>query len=120
LLALPLLAALAAATAMAFGLILTSLDVRYRDIGHVVPFLLQFWMYASPVGYPADAVPGRLRAIYDLNPMAGVISGFRWALLGTSPPDPWGLALNVATVSALLLAGLAVFRRTEETLADLI
>jgi lipopolysaccharide transport system permease protein len=120
LLALPLLVALAAATAMAVGLILTSLDVRYRDIGHLVPFLLQSWMYASPVAYPAGAVPGRWRFIYDLNPITGVIEGFRWALLRTSPINPWILALNVATVSALLLAGLALFRRTEETMADLI
>ncbi len=120
LLAVPPFLALACATALGCGLWVTSLDVRYRDIGHLVPFLIQTWMYATPVGYPAGAVPARWRALYHLNPMAGVVEGFRWAILGTPAPDPRALAVNVATVAAIFLGGLAVFRRTEDSLADLI
>ena len=81
LLTLPLFLLLAVASVMAFGLWLAALNVRYRDVGNVLPFLLQLWMYASPVAYPMEMVPARWRLLYALNPMASVIAGFRWALL---------------------------------------
>ena len=86
-LALPLFLLLALVTALAVGLWLTALDVRYRDVGHAIPFLIQFWMYASPVAYPVSLVPEKWRLLYSLNPMVGVIEGFRWALLGKESPD---------------------------------
>src|SRR5262245_32717933 len=82
-LALPLFLLLALATALAVGLWLTALDVRYRDVGYTIPFLLQVWMYASPVAYAISLVPERWRFLYSLNPLVGVIEGFRWSLLGT-------------------------------------
>ena len=87
---LPLLVLLALLTALAVGLWLSALNVQYRDVQHIVPFLLQAWMYASPVAYSIDLIPanGPWRLIYGLNPMTGVIQGFRWALLGSSPTRP--------------------------------
>jgi len=120
LLALPPLLGLAAASALACGLWLSALDVRYRDVGHVIPFLVQIWMYASPVAYPARLVPPRLQWAYALNPMAGVIEGVRSSLLGTPRPDLRLLAVNAACVLAVLLGGVAFFQRTEDTLADVI
>lgn len=120
LLALPLLLGLATATALACGLWLSALDVRYRDVGHVIPFLVQIWMFVSPVAYPSQLVPLRLQSVYALNPMAGVIEGVRWSLLGTPGPDLRFLALNVVCVLVVLLGGIAFFHRTEDTLVDVI
>ena len=86
-LALPLLVLLAILTALAIGLWLSALNVRYRDVGHAVPFLVQIWMFITPVTYPVSLVPEKWRLLYSLNPMAGVIEGFRWALLGQQSPD---------------------------------
>ena len=87
-LTLPLFVLLAALTALAVGLWLSALNVQYRDVQHMIPFLVQAWMYASPVAYSAGLIPGGpWRIIYGLNPLAGVIQGFRWALLGGNPPD---------------------------------
>ena len=119
-LALPLLLLLAIATTLAVGLWLAVLNVRYRDVGHITPFLVMIWMYASPVAYPVSLVPARWRLLYGLNPMAGVIEGFRWALLGTAGPDLRVLAVSTAVVLSLLLSGIVYFHKTEDTLVDVI
>jgi len=115
------LTALALATSLAVGIWLSAVNVRYRDVRYAVPFLVQLWLFASPVAYSADLVPEQWRAIYQLNPMAGVIEGFRWALLGQGAPPPVGAILISTCVTAVvLLLGLAYFRRTERTFADVI
>jgi lipopolysaccharide transport system permease protein len=107
-------------TALAVGLWLSALNVQYRDVRYTIPFLTQFWMFASPVAYPARLVPEAYRPLYGLNPMAGVIEGFRWALLGTDAPD-WGLmAVSAAVVATLLVGGGLYFRRMEKTFADVV
>jgi lipopolysaccharide transport system permease protein len=89
-------------------------------VGHALPFLIQVWLYASPVAYPESLVPQRWRALYDLNPMVGVISGFRWALLGGGHPDLQAMGLSVAVISILLAGGLVFFRNMERSFADVI
>jgi lipopolysaccharide transport system permease protein len=110
---------LALLAALAVGLWLAAFNVQYRDVQQMVPFLIQAWMYASPVAYSIDVIPatGPWRKIYALNPMAGVIQGFRWALFGTNPPDRimW---VSVAVVVVLLVSGLFYFRHMERTFAD--
>ena len=108
-------------TALAVGLWLSALNVKYRDVTHMIPFLLQAWMYASPVAYSIDMIPshGIWRLIYGLNPMTGVIQGFRWALLGGSQPDQI-MIVSVVMVFVLLITGLYYFRRMERTFADTI
>jgi lipopolysaccharide transport system permease protein len=116
---LPALMVLALATAAGVGVWLAALNVRYRDVRYVVPFVVQLWMFATPVAYPASLVPERWRAVYGLNPMAGVIEGFRWALAGG--PAPGVLTLVSAAVVVVLIAGGAMyFRRLEGTFADVI
>ncbi len=117
---LPLFLLLAIATALAAGLWLSALNVQYRDVRYTIPFLVQFWMYASPVAYSSTLVPERWRALYGLNPMAGVIDGFRWALLGRSDPPGALLAVSVAIIALLLIGGLVYFRRMEQTFADVV
>jgi lipopolysaccharide transport system permease protein len=119
LLALPLFLLLCLATALSVSLWLSALCVKYRDVGIVIPFLVQIWMFASPVAYPVSLVPERWRLLYSLNPMAGVIEGFRWALVGTLSPDFRVMAVSAAVVLVLLLTGAAYFRRTEQTFADI-
>jgi len=119
-LALPLLIFLTVLTALAVGLWLSALNVRYRDIGHTIPFLIQIWMFASPVAYAVSLVPEKWRLLYSLNPMAGVIEGFRWALLGKQSPDFALIAASAAMVFALLLPGIVYFRYTERTFADVV
>lgn len=116
----PLFALLAIATALAVGLWLSALNVQYRDFRYTVPFLTQFWMFASPVAYSSSLVPEDWRMWYGLNPMAGVIEGFRWALLGGTE-CAWGtLAVSILTVSMLLVGGVYYFRRMERTFADIV
>ena len=116
---LPALLLLAVATAAAASVWLSALNVRYRDVRFVVPFVAQIWMFATPVAYPASLVPERWRPLYGLNPMAGVIEGFRWALVGG--PAPGLMTLVSAFVVAVALASGAVyFRSVEGTFADLI
>jgi lipopolysaccharide transport system permease protein len=120
-LVLPALVALTLAVALAVGLWLSALNVQYRDVQHMIPFLLQAWMYASPVAYSIDLIPaeGPWRFIYGLNPMTGVIQGFRWALVGGQPPN--GLMLiSVLMVIVLLITGLYYFRRMERNFADMV
>jgi lipopolysaccharide transport system permease protein len=119
-LALPLFLFLALATALAVGMWLSALNVRYRDVGHTIPFLMQCWMFASPVVYPVSLVPEKWRLLYSLNPMVGVIEGCRWALLGQGTPDVGPLLESAMIVMALLIAGIVYFRRMEETFADII
>ena len=111
---------LAVATAFAAGLWLSALNALYRDVRYVMPFLIQFWMFASPVAYPSSLVPARWRWLYGLNPMAGVIDGFRWSFTGQAPPDGKLLTVSSIAVIAMLLGGLAYFRRVEGTIADVV
>lgn len=120
LLALPLLMLIAFMTALAVGLWLSPLNVKYRDVGHTIPFLVQFWMFASPVAYPVSLVPEKWQLLYSLNPMVGVIEGFRWALLGKQSPDFGVMAVSAAVVLVLLLGGIVYFKRMERTFADVI
>jgi lipopolysaccharide transport system permease protein len=107
-------------TALSVGLWLSALNVQYRDIQHIVPFLITTWMYASPVAYSANLVTGRLvRIVYGLNPMAGVIQGFRWAILGGDPPGEL-FVVSIIMVVVLFVSGLFYFRRMERTFADTI
>ena len=117
---LPLFILLAVATALAVGLWLSALNVQYRDVRYTIPFLTQFWLFSTPIAYPSSLVPEGWRVLYGLNPMAGVVEGFRWALLGTeNAPGPM-LAVSVAVVVALLVGGLYYFRRMEKTFADVV
>jgi lipopolysaccharide transport system permease protein len=117
---LPLFMLLAMITALAVGLWLSSFNVRYRDFKYVVPFLLQFWMYATPVAYPSTLIPEKWRLIFGLNPMAGVVDGFRWALLGQETEIAPLLIVGVIIVIILLVSGLIYFQRMEQTFADVI
>ena len=119
-LTLPFFLFLALVTALSVSLWLSALNVRYRDVRHTIPFLVQFWMYASPVAYSASLVPERWRLLYGLNPMAGVIEGFRWALLGKASPDLAVIMASAGMVMALLIGGLVFFKRMERTFADVI
>jgi lipopolysaccharide transport system permease protein len=117
---LPFLLLLALATALGVGLWLSALNALYRDVGYVLPFVVQFWMLASPVAYPSSLVPAKWQWLYGLNPMAGVIEGFRWALTGHGqPPNELMLASAVA-VAVILVSGLMFFQRMEGTVADLV
>jgi len=119
-LSLPLFITIALVSALSVGLWLSALNVRYHDVGHAIPFLVQIWMFASPVAYPVSALPERWRLVYSLNPLAGVIEGFRWAMLGKESPDFVVIAVSAVAMIALLFSGIAYFKRTERTFADLI
>lgn len=117
---LPLFILLALLTAFAVGIWLAALNVKYRDIQVTIPFLIQAWMFASPVAYSAGLIPsGPWRVVYGLNPLAGVIHGFRWALLDTAPPDAM-MAASVAVTLVLLVTGLYYFKRMERGFADVV
>jgi lipopolysaccharide transport system permease protein len=116
----PVPALFAVATALAVSLWLAALDVQYRDVRYVLPFLTQFWLFATPVAYPSSLLPEPWRTMYGLNPMVGVVEGFRWALLGkATAPGPL-LIVSVAAVAAMLVGGLIYFRKTESTFADIV
>jgi len=119
-LSLPLFLLLATMTALAVSLFLSALNVKYRDVRYTIPFIVQVWMFASPVAYPISLVPEKWRLLYSLNPMAGVIEGFRWALLGKSSPDFAVMAVSAVVVLILLLGGLVYFKKMERTFADVI
>jgi lipopolysaccharide transport system permease protein len=116
---LPVFLLVAVVTALAVGLWLAALNAVYRDIRYVVPFLIQLWMFASPVVYPSSLVPEAWRWVYGLNPMAGVIEGFRWALLGQGKPS-LPLGASIVSVILVLVGGLFYFRRVEGTIVDLV
>jgi len=116
----PLFLFLTVLTALAIGLWLAVINVRYRDVGQAIPFVVQLWLFASPVAYPISVVPEKWRLLYSLNPMTGVIEGFRWALLGKPMPDILPVIISIVVVLALLFAGIMFFRRMEETFADIV
>jgi lipopolysaccharide transport system permease protein len=119
-LTLPLFLLLALVTALGVGLWLSALNVRYRDVGHAIPFLVQIWLYATPVAYSSSLIPERWRSLYGLNPMAGVVEGFRWALLDTRwQPGPL-IGFSVAVALVLLISGAFYFRRMEKAFADVV
>jgi len=119
-LCLPFFLLMALLTALAVALWLSALNVQYRDIGQVTPFLIHIWLFVSPVAYPVSMVPEKWRLLYSLNPMAGVIEGFRWALLGKQSPDFGMIAVSVVIVMAMLVGGLFFFRYMERTFADVV
>ena len=117
---LPVIILFALLTALAVGLWLSAINVQYRDVQHMVPFIVQVWMYASPIVYPIDIIPeGIWRVLYGLNPMVGVIQSYRWALLGGDQPDAT-MWISVLVVIILLVSGLFYFRRMEKTFADIV
>ena len=117
---LPLLVMLALTIALAVGLWASALNVRYRDVRHVMPFVVQFWLLASPVAYSTSLITSPIwRVVYSLNPMVGVIEGFRWAVLGSTPPSVL-VVPSVLVTGVLLVGGLFFFRRTEASFADVI
>jgi lipopolysaccharide transport system permease protein len=118
--ALPPLILVSWALALAIGLWFSPINVRFRDVKLTLPFMLQIWMYLSPVIYPLSIIPERLRWLYSLNPMVGVIEGFRWALFGKGAPDLTALSIGAGAIVVLLFGGLAFFRRMENSFADLI
>jgi lipopolysaccharide transport system permease protein len=118
---LPLFIILAFAAAMGAGLWVAALNVKYRDFRYIIPFVVQFGLYVSPVGFNSSIVPEKWRLLYSLNPMVGVIDGFRWAILGGETPLYWpGLLLSLSLVIFILITGFYYFRKTERTFADLI
>jgi len=117
---LPLFVLLALASALGVGLWLSALNVRYRDVRYTIPFLAQFWLFATPVAYPASLVPDHWRVLLGLNPMAGVVEGFRWALLGTARISGPMLTVSVAAVLLIVIGGLYYFRSVERTFADVV
>jgi lipopolysaccharide transport system permease protein len=116
---LPAFLLLAVATALGVGLWFSALNVRYRDVKYTIPFLTQIWLFATPIAYPASLLHGVWRTLYGLNPMVGVVEGFRWALLGAAPPGPM-LLVSVGVVVIILAGGLVYFRRMEQTFADIV
>ena len=116
---LPVFVGLACATAIGFGLWLSALSTQFRDVRHMAPFIIQLWLFCTPVLYPSSAVGGGWKkVILDLNPMSAVVEGFRWSVLGTSPPAPSALILALATIVIVLGSSLYYFQRVERTLAD--
>ena len=116
----PLFLLLAVGAALGVGLWLSALNVQYRDVRYTIPFLTQFWLFLTPVAYPSTLVPVSWRALYCLNPMAGVVEGFRWALLGKTEGPGALLAVSVAITIVILVGGLYYFRRMEKTFADVV
>jgi lipopolysaccharide transport system permease protein len=117
---LPLFLLLAVLTALGVGLWLSALNAIYRDVRYVVPFLVQFWMFASPVAYPSSLVPAKWRPLYGLNPMAGVIEGFRWSLSGIGNPPGRMLLVSSAVVVAIVVTGMMYFQKMESKIADVV
>ncbi len=117
---LPLWTLLAMMAALSVGVWLAALNVRYRDIRYVLPFLTQLWLFATPVAYPSSMVPAAWRSLYALNPMVGVVDGFRWALLGRTPAPTATVAASCLAMTVIFAGGLFYFRKTERTFADVI
>lgn len=117
---LPLFLLLAVTTSLGVGLWLSAMNVQFRDVRHVVPFLVQFWLFATPIAYPSSLIPEAWRVVYGINPMAGVVEGFRWALLNTDAPPGLMLAVSTITSLILLVSGAYYFRRAEKTFADVV
>jgi len=111
---------LAVLTASGIGLWLSALNIKYRDVKYVIPFVTQFWMFVTPVAYSSKLVPAEWRTLYSLNPMAGVVEGFRWALLGNGTGSGAMILISVAAVLVVLVGGIAYFKRMERTFADMV
>ena len=120
LLALPAYLLFAVITALAASLCFSALNVRYRDVGYAIPFVIQIWMYASPVAYPVALVPERWRMLYGLNPMASIIQGFRWSLIGGESPEIRAMAISIGMVAVWLALAVIYFRHMERTFADIV
>jgi lipopolysaccharide transport system permease protein len=116
----PLLAVLVVLAALGVGILLSAVNVRYRDVQSGVPLLVQLWLFASPIAYPLTLVPAAYRDIYAINPMVSVLQAFRWATVGSPPPTLSMVAISAGTAALVFTAGLAYFRRTERTFADII
>jgi lipopolysaccharide transport system permease protein len=119
-LSLPLFLSLAILSALAIGLWLSALNVEYRDVRYVVPFITQFWMYATPVAYSSTLIPEKWRLLYAINPLTGVVEGFRWALLGQESNIGGMVWVSAFIILILLISGLVYFKRMEDTFADVI
>lgn len=119
-LAIPLFFFIALITALGTGLWLSALNVEFRDVRYIVPFLAQFWLFSTPVAYPSSLLAERWQVIYALNPMVGVVEGFRWALLQTPAPSPAVLVVSTMTSIFLLITGALYFKRMERTFADVV
>lgn len=117
---LPFFLLLAVLTSFAVSLWLSALNVKYRDVKYTIPFLTQFWLFITPIAYPSSLVPEKWKLIYGLNPMAGVVEGFRWALVGTSSLNWYVMSASVTIVFVLLVGGLIYFRYMEKTFADIV
>jgi lipopolysaccharide transport system permease protein len=117
---LPLFLLLATVACLGVGLWFSALNVEYRDVRYIIPFLTQLWLFATPVVYPASLLRGSWRTIYGLNPMVSVVEGFRWAVLGTPRPESGMLAVSVVTALVILVSGAFYFRRMEQSFADIV
>jgi lipopolysaccharide transport system permease protein len=117
---LPAFVLLALVTSLGVGLWLSALNVQYRDVRYTIPFLTQFWLFVTPIAYPSSLLPERWRVLYGLNPMVGVVDGFRWALLGTGSAPGLEMAASTAVAAVVLVAGLYYFRRMERAFADVV
>jgi lipopolysaccharide transport system permease protein len=118
---LPFFVAIAFAASIGCGLWLATLNVKYRDFRYIIPFIVQFGLFISPVGFSSSIVPGKWRLLYSMNPMVGVIDGFRWAIIGRETLIYWpGFILSLSLVIILLVSGIRYFRKTEQTFADVI
>lgn len=117
---LPLLLLLALVSSLGVGLWLSAMNVKYRDVRYVVPFLTQIWMFTTPIAYPSSLLKGPWRSVYSLNPMVGVIEGFRWALLGTNTGPGSSIMISAAAAVVILIGGALYFRRMERTFADIV
>jgi lipopolysaccharide transport system permease protein len=118
--AVPLFLVLGLMTALGVGLWFSAWNLHYRDVGYFIPFLTQFWMLATPIAYPMSEIPAELQTLYSLNPMVGVVEGFRWALLGTTTISTEMLTLSVGVGLISLITGIFYFRRMERTFADMV
>ena len=117
----PLFLLVAIFTALGMGLYITSLNVKFRDFRYVIPFIIQFGLYISPVGFSSNVVPEKYKLLYSLNPMVGVIDGFRWAILGSESEPYWpGFSLSICVMLFFLFLGIRTFRKMEKTFADMI
>ena len=117
---LPIFILIATISAIGVSLVVSATNVKYRDVGHAIPFVMQIWMFVSPIVYPVSLVPEKWRFLYGLNPMAGVIEGFRWAVLGQTAPDPTVMAASFLVFVVFLLVSLVYFRQMERQFADVI
>ena len=117
---LPLFVCLVVCAALGVSLWLSALNVRYRDVGHAIPFLVQFWMYASPIVYPLSMIPKRWHTLYSLNPVVAVVGGFRWGLLGKESPEFVSIVIGSTVSVVLLISGLVFFKRMERRFADIV